>query len=193
MTVVVRWSGAACVASGVCAVLAMVGFFVVVGSDPIGEAAVLPAFLVPAVASLLAVLFLALGLIGLFLYQQATFGSAGVGGFVVALLGTMLAAGAAWTYVFVLPHFARVDPTLVNVGSGGVLAGFLISYGVMALGWIVFGIATATAGVFGRRVGVLLAIGGLIAFLPLPSRSLVLSLTVAFLGPRMWRQQASAP
>lgn len=85
---------------------------------------------------------LGVGLVGLYLCQQARMGTLGVVGFVAALTGTLLAAGAAWTYVFVVPHFAAEDPALANTGTGSILAGFLVSYAVLAIGWTIFGMAS---------------------------------------------------
>lgn len=76
------------------------------------------------------------------------------------MIGTMLGAGAAWTYVVVLPH-------------------------VLAVGWLLFGIATLRARVFGPGASALLIAGAVIAILPLPSRTLVLSLAAAWLGMKV--------
>ena len=66
-------------------------------------------------------------------------------------------------------------PALVNVGSGSILAGFLISYLVLAVGWVMFGVATLRAGVFRRGPLWLLIVGAVIAIVPMPSRTLILS------------------
>jgi hypothetical protein len=180
-----RIGGIACVGSAVCAVGALIGFLTVVGSRPIGEAATEAAFNVPTVLALVSIILLGVGLAGLYEYQAARATGFGPTGFVVALIGTLLAAGAGWTYVFVLPHFAAEDPALVNVGSGSILAGFLISYVVLAVGWVMFGIATLRAGVFRRGPAWLLIAGAVIAILPMPSRSLVLSVAAAWLGKQL--------
>jgi hypothetical protein len=89
--------------------------------------------------------------------------------------------------VFVVPHFAGVTPELVNESTGSVLAGFVLSYAVLALGWILFGLATLRAAVFPRWAALLIVAGGAIAFLPLPSRTLVLAIGVGLLGVRLLR------
>jgi hypothetical protein len=144
--VINRLSGIACIGSAILAVLALVGFLVVVGSDPIATAAGKAAFYVPTVAALASTALLGLGLVGLYLRQEERLGTLGVVGFVTALLGTIVAAGASWTYVFVVPHFAPVTPELINESTGAVLAGFVLSYLVLAIGWALFGVATARAG-----------------------------------------------
>lgn len=181
----------ACIGSAICAAGAMAGFVVVVGSQPIGEAATTPAFNVPTALALASAVLLGLGLVGLYLHQQARLTSLGTAGFVTALVGTMLAAGAAWTYVFVLPHFAAEDPALVNVGAGSVLAGFLISYAVLAIGWTIFGVATLRARSYPRGPVILLIVGALVSFLPLPSRTLILSVGAAWLGTHILGRRTS--
>jgi hypothetical protein len=185
MPSLVRIGALSAIGSAVLAVTALVGFVLVVGSDPIAEAATTPTFYIPATAALGSVLLLGLGLVGLVLHQEGRLGPLGTAGFVVALVGTMLAAGAQWTYVFAVPYFAGPAPELVNESSGPVLAGFLVSFALMAVGWAMVGVATRRAGVLPRWAATLVVVGAVIAALPLPSRTLVLSLAVGYLGLRM--------
>lgn len=184
-TAFVRLAGAAGIASAALAVAALVGFVVVVGSDPIADAATGAGFYVPALAALASVALLGLALVGLFLHQEERLGRLGAAAFGLALVGTIAAAGAQWTYVFVVPHFAPVVPELVNESTGSVLAGFVVSYALLALGWILAGLATLRTGLFPRWMPLLLVGGAAIAFLPLPSRTLVLTVAAALLGLRM--------
>jgi hypothetical protein len=174
-------------ASPVFALGALVGFILVVGAAPIADAATTAAFYIPATAALASVVLLAVAVIGLFLHQQPQLGRLGAVGLTVAVVGTVLAAGAQWTYVFAVPYFAEAAPALVNESTGIVLAGFMLSFAAMAVGWVLFGVATLNAGVFPRWSAVLLIIGAAITVLPLPSRSLALSLVVGYLGLVMRR------
>ncbi|MGH8986035.1 MAG: hypothetical protein ACRDY6_19470 [Acidimicrobiia bacterium] len=187
-----RLCGVACVGTAVLAVVALVGFVAVVGSDPIADAAGDAAFYVPASAAFGSAVLLGLGLVGLYLRQEERFGAFGAIGFVIALLGTIAAAGGQWTYVFVVPHFAPAVPEMINESTGSVLAGFVLSYAVLALGWILFGLATLRAGIFPRWASLLVVAGAAIAFLPLPSRTLILAIAVAILGLRLLRNAAVA-
>lgn len=177
-----------CVAAALLAVIALVGFFVVVGSDKIAVAAEDAMFYLPAGAALGSVALLAVGLVGLHLHQEPRLGSFGAVATVVALLGTVAAAGASWTYVFIVPHFAPVVPDMINESTGSVLAGFLISYALMSVGWTLFGIATLRTGVFSRRASIALIVGAVIASLPMPSRTLVLAIAAAVLGRQILRE-----
>jgi hypothetical protein len=178
----VRWSSPACVAAGVLAVATLVLFAVVVGSGTISEAATSPAFYAPTVAALVSTVLLLVGLVGLFVRQAGELGTLGLAGFVIAVVGTALAAGGQWTYVFVLPYLAENAPALADTSSGSVVAGFMLSYLVMAAGWLLFGIATLRTRVFPRWASVLLIVGAAVTVLPMPSRTLLLGIAVACLG-----------
>ncbi|MGI8606566.1 MAG: hypothetical protein ACR2L0_05350 [Gaiellaceae bacterium] len=191
-TTLIRFGAVACVGAAVLAIAALVGFIAVVGSDPIADAAEKAVFYVPAAAALGSAVLLALGLVGLYLCQEERFGPFGAVGFSIALLGTIAAASAQWTYLFVVPHFAPVAPEMVNESTGSVLVGFVLSYAILALGWILFGLATLRAGIFPRWVSLLVVAGAAIAFLPLPSRTLVLAVAVAILGVRLLRNAGAA-
>ena len=178
-------------ASGVaCAVLslgALVGFVTSVGNGKIADSAGSVGFYASAAAALLAMLALALAAVGLYLAQRSQAGSFGAVAFTVALAGTMLGAGAQWTYVFVVPHFAGVAPALINEGSGPVLVGFVTSYAVLAIGWVLLGIATLRARLVPRPAAIAVIVGAAIAFLPMPSRTLVLAIAVAYVTRRLSR------
>jgi hypothetical protein len=187
----IRTCAAACVGAALLAIAALVGFVTIVGSDKIADAARDWTFYIPATLALGSAVLLAIGLPGLYLHQEPRLGAFGATGFVLALAGTILAAGGQWTYVFVVPHFAGVTPELVNESTGSVLAGFVLSYAVLALGWILFGLAALRAAVFPRWAALLIVAGAAIAFLPLPSRTLILAIAVGLLGVRLLRGTAT--
>lgn len=178
----VRWSGPVCIAAGLLAVATLVLFAVVVGSGTISAAATSPSFYAPTVAALSSTVLLLVGLIGLFIRQAGELRTLGLVGFVVGVAGTALAAGGQWTYVFVLPYLAEKAPDLADASSGSVVAGFMLSYAIMAIGWLLFGIATLRTRVFPRWAVVLLIAGAVVILLPLPSRTLLLGVAVSCLG-----------
>ena len=188
----IRVGGYAGVGAAVLAIVALVGFIVVVGSGTISEGAASAAFYLPTGAALLSTVLLGIALVGLFRYQEERLGTMGVFAFLVALAGTFLSAGAQWTYVFVVPYFAEPAPELINESSGPVLAGFLLSYALLAIGWVLFGVATKRAGLLPNKGAVAMIVGAAIAFFPLPSRTLVLALAVAYLG-NLLRKNAGSP
>ncbi len=191
-TTLVRLGALSCVGAAVFGVAALAGFVAFVGSDPIADAAGSATFYLPAAAAFGSAALLGPALVALYLRQEERFGAFGAVAFCIALLGTIAATGGQWTYVFVVPYFAPAVPELVNESSGSVLAGFVLSYAALALGWILFGLATLRAGVFSRWASLLVVAGAAIAFLPLPSRTLVLAIAVALLGLRLLREAPAA-
>jgi hypothetical protein len=191
-TTMVRVGALACVGAAVLAITALFGFIAVVGSDPIADAARRAAFYIPASAAFGSAILLGIGLVGLYLHQEERFGVFGAVAFVIALLGTIAAAGGQWTYVFVVPHFAPVVPEMINESTGSVLTGFVLSYAILALGWVLFGLATLRARVFPRWASLLVIAGAAIALLPLPSRTLLLAIAVAILGVRVLQSGGAA-
>ena len=84
----------------------------------------------------------------------------------MAFLGTVLLVGALWFELFITPALAAEAPELVEEEL--VLPGFILMLLFGAVGWVLFGVATLRAGVYPRLAGLLLIVGGVIAFFPLP-------------------------
>jgi hypothetical protein len=136
---------------------------------------------------LLAVYLLLLGLVGLYARQAAASGTLGLVGFLVAVLGTLLLAGAWWWEAFALPYAAEQAPALVAATpTGRLLAGRTMSFGVFAVGWVLFGLASLRARVFPRDAAILLVIGGVIGVLiaVVPGAGVPLAVAVSWMG--MW-------
>ena len=174
--------GVSAVLSALFGVLSLFFYLIVVGGDRLSEAATSATFFLPSGAQLLAMLLLAVGLVALYVCQAEAFGALGLVGFFLALVGTVMVAGALWSQVFVVPRLAEAAPEVVNSGTGSVLAGFLLSFLLFGVGWVVFGAATLRARVFPRWAVVLLIVGAVLAILPLPSRAIVLQVAAACLG-----------
>ena len=180
----VGWGSRAALASPFVAL-----FGVAVGApiyaDELSEVAGSGRFTVATVTALLALLLLSLGLVALYLRQERALGAFGTGAFVLALVGTVLAAGGAWDQVFTVPYLADEAPAVLEAEtSGSLLAGFFVSYAVLAVGWTLFAIATRRAGVLPRSGSTVLIVGGVLAFLPAPTalRLLVLTIGAALLA-----------
>ncbi len=179
----VRLGGVSAVLSALLGVLSLVLYLIVVGGDSLSEAATSATFfLLSSGTQLLAMLLLAVGLVALYVRQAEAFGALGLAGFFLALIGTTLAAGALWSQVFVVPRLAEAAPEVADRGTGSVLAGFLLSFLIFGVGWVVFGAATLRTRVFPLWAVILLIVGAVLAILPFPSRALVLEAAAACLG-----------
>lgn len=123
---------------------------------------------------------LLLGLVGLYTSQAEEAGILGLAGFLIAFLGTVLLVGALWFELFITPALAAEAPELAEAELG--LAGFILVFVLATLGWILFGVATLRARVYPRWAAVLLIVGGLIAFVPVPMSGIVFSVAIVWLG-----------
>jgi hypothetical protein len=83
--------------------------------------------------------------------------------FLVTFLGTALMVGLTWNELFVAPYMAVVASRVLNAAPAGSLAlGFSLSFGILALGWLLFGLDTLRAGVYPRPAALLLIIGAMV-------------------------------
>ena len=188
----VPWGARAAVAAPVVAVF---GF--VVGmptySEDLADVAGGPRWVLATTTALAVLLLLALGLLALYASQAHAFGTFGHVAGLLALLGTILAAGGAWDSVFTVPYLAEHAPAVLERStSGSLLAGYFGSYAVFVIGWAAFAVATLRARVLPRRASIVLLAGAVLAFLPAPTslRVLVLAIACALLSRSLLRASA---
>jgi hypothetical protein len=137
------------------------------------------------VSALAAVVFLCVGLTGLAVRIPTLRHGYGLFAWAVATMGTLLTAGGYWSAVFVQPGLATMAPNAVRDGIPSVTAGFVVSYMVMGLGWILVAVALLRLRLV-RVSGWFVILGGLVCFTPLPFRYLVLAVAVSVaVGPRL--------
>ena len=118
--------------------------------------------------ALVAMYALLLALTGLYLRQATAAGRLGLVGYLVAFMGTLLVAGDWWFESFVAPRIADLAPQVMDGAvTGSMAVGAAMTFGLFALGWTVFGIATFRANVYPRAAASLLGIGGVIGILAL--------------------------
>ncbi|NJC73930.1 hypothetical protein HC031_30080 [Planosporangium thailandense] len=141
------------------------------------------------VAALAALIAMVVGLAGLPAQAPALRHGFGRFAWVVAELGTVLAAGGYWSSVFVQPGLAHVAPGAVRDGITSVTAGFVVSYMVMGLGWALVAIALLRARLIGAS-GWFLILASLVAISPAPFRYLPLAVAVTVAcGLRLGRRR----
>jgi len=133
--------------------------------------------------TLLAGILLLVGLAGLYSRQLEDGGLLGMVGFLVAFCGTVMAVGVFWADAFIAPSLAQEELRLLDAAPPRALAaGFTLSYGSVALGWLLFGVATLRTGLYPRAGGVLLIIGAVLTWLPLPLSGVPFSVAVVWMG-----------
>ena len=128
------------------------------------------------------------GLVGLYARQSEQAGSLGLVGFLVTFWGMALVVGASWHSVFTEPSLAQVAPELLaQAPPGWVNFGFILTYALASIGWLLFGVATLRARVYPRAAAILLIVGAFISLVPLPLTEVILAVAIAWLGFDLFR------
>ena len=172
-----RWAGLAALVGSVLIVLAeIVGFLgrVYGGTSSRGL------FIFVASLFVLGLALVLLGLVGLYASQAQATGALGLIGFLLAFLGTTMAAGFYWAYVFVVPPFELTS------------AGLILSTSLWAVGWLILGAATLRGRVYPRPATIVIMIGAAISAIPIPSTEVVLMIAIAWLGYLLFKRRGSA-
>jgi len=143
------------------------------------------------VLALLAMVALLLALTGMYLRQAGAAGRLGLIGYLIAFLGTVLVAGDWWFESFIMPRLAATAPEVMTGSiTGSMAVGAAATFGLFAVGWMIFGIATFRANVYPRPAAVLLTIGGVVGILALSTPYQVpLAIAVGWIGYSLTRSQ----
>jgi hypothetical protein len=146
------------------------------------------------VIALLAMYSLLLALTGLYLRQADSAGWVGLAGYLVAFLGTLLIAGDWWFESFVAPRIAATAPEVMSGAiTGSLIVGAAATFGLFAIGWVVFGVATFRANVYPRPAAVLLIIGGVVGILAGSTPYMVpLAVAIFWIGYALTRSERVA-
>jgi hypothetical protein len=166
------------------------------GADAFEEGQPGALLVVQSTLTLLAGLLLLFGLIGLYARRSEELGLLGLVGFITAFSGTVMAVGGFWANAFVAPSLAealaREPSRLMDAAPPRALAaGFSLSYGLVAAGWFVFGLAALRDGFYPRAAATLLTAGAAITWLPFPLPGVVFGAAVAWLGYHLTLRHAA--
>jgi hypothetical protein len=188
----IRLSGLASIVGGSFVVLTRVLQVGLFGSQPLSIQALSPSFVIAlGIPGLLGSICLSLGIIGLYARQAYRIGTLGLVVFLVAYVGLSLSLGANWAYAFASPYLGSTAPSLLDTSfsepAWGVFGtGFLVSYLLGAISWLLMSVVTIIAAVLPRWVGSVMLAGMLLAaILPLGTLGLpaiILNLLLG-LGP----------
>jgi hypothetical protein len=152
-----------------------------------------PLFVPLAVTYFVAFCGLLVALVASYSWEAEEAGTFGLVGFLVALVGTMFLAGDLWFEAFAVPWLGDVAPAALHAAGGTLVVGAFAGYVLFAVGWVLFGLASARARVFPLPVSIALVIGGAIGFqAALPPFAVPLALAVSALGAWMIRSRSAA-
>jgi hypothetical protein len=142
--------------------------------------------------ALVAMFALLLALIGLYSRQESVVGRIGLVGYLVALLGTTLVAGDWWYEAFIVPVLRDQAPALLATApSGSIVVGAAVTVGTFAVGWLIFGLASARAQILPRSAAILMIVASIPAILALVAPFQVpLAVAVGWIGVSLVRSDA---
>lgn len=187
----IRYGGLAALAGGALFMIAESLSLLLVRYSDYVESATTGTFVAQQMLFLLGTILLLGGLVGLYARQSETAGRLGLAGFLVAFMGTALLAGLFFVQAFFVPYLATEFPEVLNAGEQGLLAvGFGMTFIIFPAGWLLFGIATLRARVYPRAAAILLIIGTVFTFVPVPAATVVLDVAVAWLGLSLLRVES---
>ncbi len=160
-------------------------------SQPITAVLTGPTYAIAMTAYVIGYWVLIIGVFALHHRQARAAGRFGLVALVAAAAGTANMAGNAWFDTFVAPWLAHQIPAALEVPRDGTLVtGALSSYVMMALGWVLLGVACFRARVIPRALALALIPAGLLAYVPLPPYSVIFGATVVGLGLWLTRHPA---
>ena len=142
--------------------------------------------------ALVAMFALLLALTGLYSREAPAAGRLGLFGYLAAMLGTLLVAGDWWYEAFIGPVLRQQAPEVLSTAiSGSILVGAVLTAGIFAAGWVIFGVASYRAGIVPRRAALLLTVGGFTGILTLISPfQIPLAIAIGWLG--LWQVRSDS-
>jgi hypothetical protein len=160
--------------------------------DALSRVVLTDRFVVQSMLTFIAAMLLLAGLAGLYAFQAREAGRLGAVGFSTAFFVTALTLGDFYANTSVSPVLAIGVPEALDVHNAGVLAFWLpIEFGLLVLGWLPFALSTVRAGVYPRGAAWSLAVGAVVALVPLPYVNIPFDAAVAWLGLALIRQSAA--
>jgi hypothetical protein len=187
----IRWSGLAALVGGVLVVVYdVLDAALFPGGQGSGAMATSSWFIVQ-ILSLVGLVLITLGLVGLYARQVEQGETLGLVAFLVAFIGTVMVSGSVWSEAFIGPVVAEAAPELVGANPSGVVAaGIILTFGLFALGWLLFGLASLRAGVLPRGAALLLMVGAVLFFvvssLEFPGSTIVMGAALVWMGYALW-------
>ena len=126
-----------------------------------------PVFVIAQIAYFIGFCVLLVALVATYEREANRAGTFGLIAFLTAAVGTMFLAGDHWFDTFAGPWIIEIAPEAAATPSGFLVTGALASYALFAIGWVMFGLASARARVFPLAISLAIVLGGAIGFFAL--------------------------
>ncbi|MFD2444022.1 hypothetical protein ACFSO7_08490 [Bacillus sp. CGMCC 1.16607] len=143
--------------------------------------------------SLISMLFLVLGIVGLYLYQAKEFGSIGFAIFLLTFFGAIMWAGHSWVEAFMISILEETAPAIIENPPSLLMTGVTLSLYPFFIGLLLFGLWTVIKGVLPRIPAIILIIVPIIDFIPYGfhiSQPLA-GVAITWLGYSIWKSSKS--
>jgi hypothetical protein len=126
--------------------------------------------------------------------QSREAGTFGLVALCAAIVGTVNLGANMWFEGFAVPWLADVVPQVLSAEKTTFWkVGYLSSYALFSIGWVLFGFASLRAGVFPRFISLAIVVGGIVGFLAArPPYGVALGLALLSLGIWMIRTRRAA-
>lgn len=192
----IRWGGFSALLSGTIGIIGEIVLFFTEGDLSYSEKALTPVWFVFIVVLVLAAILSVLGLVALFARQYHSMRKWSVVAFALALAGTMMVLGHQWAGLFVVPLLAERAPELLNTittDTTSILAGgIVLSVFLMAVGWILFGLASLRARIFPAGSVWMVIIGAVLilvlSLIDFDLEKVIFNLGLAWIGWWLWSE-----
>jgi hypothetical protein len=190
-----HWGGLAAIGSGVLWIILPLAFSILFSGRPESITALTSAWKIVVSLELVAGVLTLITLMGLYASQANATGAFGLIAFVAALTGTAMMFGLSWTNIFATPALAAETPEFVDAVQAALpltlMIGYGLTFGLFALGWLLFGLVSLRSGVLSRAGSILLMTGAVLVIvlffaLQLPLGFVVVGLALVWLGYTLW-------
>jgi hypothetical protein len=194
MTPLARHAGPVAVAAGTLFATTHLGLYSVMDRTDIVAMAAGPAFRVANIAYAGMFSFLLIALVALYERQAGAGARAGTLGFCAAVIGTLNLGANMWFEAFAVPWLLETVPQILTVEKAVIWqVGFVSSYVLFALGWVLFGISCLRARVFPAALSVAVVVAGVIGYAAaMPPFGVPLGLAIAAMGAWLIHSDRSA-
>lgn len=197
-TDLIRWSGLAALVGGVLFILADILNFAFFPGEESAQMMATSSWFIIQILSLLGLLFITIGLPGMYAHQAQEAGTLGLISFVTAFSGMLMTFGLLWGEPFLGPYLAEAAPNVLGAEPSGVLLiGAVLTLMLFAAGWLLFGAVSLRTKELPRGASILLIIGAVLFFvlqsLDLPLSSVIIGVALAWIGYALWKSTAAEP
>lgn len=199
-TRLIQWSGLAGVVSGVMLILLDLAFLISFGDQPERVAAITTTWLILLDFSIFATFLGLMALLGLYAGQVEEGGHFMLGAFLLASLGMVMNIGFLWGGGFIVPALTSAAPEFLDQVETApppiVAVGFISTFLLCALGWLLFAVASLRARVLPTIPVWLLILGAILGFISrfagLGIPNLLFGFALAWLGWWLWQERRLA-